>query len=42
MERDEQAYLETIDSYAQIIVDLPQFLDNSDDTIHEIASKIEI
>ena len=42
MERDKQAYLETIDNYAQIITDLPQFLDNADDTINEIASKIEI
>ncbi len=42
MGRDKQAYLETIDNYAQIIADLPQFLDNADDTIHEIANKIEI
>lgn len=42
MERDKQVYLETIDNYAQIIADLPQFLDNADDTIHEIANKIEI
>ncbi len=42
MERDKQAYLETIDNYAKIIADLPQFLDNADDTIHEIASKIDI
>ncbi|MFN3488015.1 MAG: hypothetical protein ACK4YV_02735 [Emticicia sp.] len=42
MERDKQACLETIDNYAQIIAELPQFLDNADDTIHEIVSKIDI
>ncbi len=42
MKRDKAAYLEMIDKYAQIIADLPDMLDNSADTIYEIAQKIEI
>lgn len=42
MERDKQVYLETIDSYTQILSELPMFLENADDTIYEIANKIGI
>ena len=42
MKRDKTAYLDTIDKYAQIIIDLPAMLDNSADAIYEIAQKIEI